>query len=100
MKVSYSAEEVAAQHLPAEWKDRVRWLKRRLASGEIPGKQISRGVWRMTDDDINTWLESRPSTQHTADEDRPSQVSAAVSPSPVSFLDGLSSGSRARVKAS
>lgn len=92
MKVSYSAEEVAAQHLPAEWKDRVRWLKRRLASGEIPGKQISRGVWRMTDDDIAAWLGSRPAATEQTVADEPAL------PSPVSFLDALSPASRARVK--
>lgn len=95
MKRSYSAEEVAEQHLPAEWKDRVRWLKRRLASGEIPGKQISRGVWRMTDDDIAAWLGARPEPVSPAD--RESAPSAAVH-APVSFVDGLSQGSRARVR--
>ena len=41
---SYSPEEVAAAHLPAEWKDRVRWLKRRLKSGEIPMGQYYHDV--------------------------------------------------------
>jgi hypothetical protein len=92
---SYSAEEVAAQHLPVEWKDRVRWLKRRLASGEIPGKQISRGVWRMTDDDIAAWLGSRPAP--TAEE-KPADTRTVHAP--ISFIDALSQGSRARVKRS
>lgn len=82
MKPSYSPEQVAAEHLPPDWKDAVRWLKRRLASGEIPGKRISRGVWRMTDEDIEAWLSAR---------DRP-----VVEQPPVSILDGLSPRSRAR----
>lgn len=87
MKQSYSLEQVAAEHLPAGWKDGVRWLKRRLASGEIPGKRISRGVWRMTDEDVEAWLSSR--NQHagpSSGDERPA----------VSILDGLSSRSRAR----
>lgn len=95
MKRSYSAEEVAAQHLPAEWKDRVRWLKRRLAAGEIPGKKISRGVWRMTDEDIAAWLGSPTVPVDNLDEEpQPGTAHHA----PVSFIDGLSPGSRARVK--
>lgn len=82
---SYSPEEVAAAHLPAEWKDRVRWLKRRLKSGEIPGKKIGRGVYRMTDAHINAWL----SSQDDADE----EVQEVAS---VSIIDGLSARSRAR----
>lgn len=96
---SYSAEEVAQQHLPAEWKDRVRWLKRRLASGEIPGKQISRGVWRMTDDDIAAWLGSRP-VPSAASQLEPPAPPAATNKAPISFVDALSSGSRARVRGS
>ncbi len=93
MIVSYSVEEVAAQHLPAEWKDGVRWLKRRLASGEIPGKLISRGVWRMTDADIAAWLQTRD------------QPAAPLAPAddgggmPASIVDGLSRRSRRRVQA-
>ena len=82
MKPSYSPEQVAAEHLPADWKDAVRWLKRRLASGEIPGKRISRGVWRMTDEDIEAWLSAR---------DEPAAPAASVS-----VIDGLSSRSRAK----
>lgn len=82
MKPSYSPEQVAAEHLPSDWKDAVRWLKRRLASGEIPGKRISRGVWRMTDEDIEAWLSSR---------DQPAEPRPTVS-----VLDGLSPRSRAR----
>ena len=91
---SYSAEEVAQQHLPDEWKDRVRWLKRRLASGEIPGKQISRGVWRMTDDDIAAWLGARTTPTVNAHDRAPGPRTHHA---PISFIDGLSSGSRARV---
>ncbi|MDO3401929.1 hypothetical protein QWI29_17955 [Mycolicibacterium neoaurum] len=82
MKQSYPPEQVAAEHLPSDWKDAVRWLKRRLASGEIPGKRISRGVWRMTDEDVEAWLSTR---------DKPAAPVAEVS-----VLDGLSSRSRAK----
>lgn len=81
---TYSPEEVAAAHLPDEWTDRVRWLKRRLASGEIPGKRISRGVWRMTDADIEVWLAKR------------SEVVEEEQPAPFSVIEGLSSRSRAK----
>lgn len=90
MIVSHSLETVAALHLPAEWSDGVRWLKRRLASGEIPGKQLSRGVWRMTDSDIAAWLERR---------DQPVRDVEPAADVPVtSIVDGLSRRSRRRVQ--
>lgn len=63
---SYTVEEVAEAHLPAQWSDRVRWLKRRLASGEIPGKRLNRNTWVMTDEDIETWLMTRDTPPRSA----------------------------------
>lgn len=91
---SYSPEQVAAVHLPEEWKDRVRWLKRRLATGEIPGKRISRGVYRMTDEDVEAWLQAR-NAANTAPQAETVQTEATVS-----VIDGLSSRTRARKRAS
>ena len=87
MLESYSPEEVAAAHLPAEWKDRVRWLKRRLKSGEIPGKRIGRGVYRMTDAHIAEWLSRQ---DDSGVEDDVQEIAS------VSIIDGLSARSRAR----
>lgn len=76
---SYSAEQVAAEHLPEEWSDRVRWLKRRLASGEIPGKQISRGVWRMTEAHIAAWLVERETETDSAPVEVDEEFTAGLS---------------------
>ena len=55
----HSLADVAAVYLSPEWKDSVRWLSRRLNSGEISGYKVGR-VWRMTDADVAAFVESRP----------------------------------------
>lgn len=87
---SYSLEEVAAAHLPADI-DGVLWLKRRLVAGEIPGKRISRNIWRMTDADIEAWLMTR---DEPAVETELAESDAQVT----SIADGLSRRSRSRAQ--
>lgn len=87
MKRSYSLEEVAAAHLPAEW-DGVRWLSRRLYSGELRGFLISRSVWRMTDEDVDYLID-----KHRRE---PVQKSAPVAAE--AFPLGLSARSSRRLR--
>lgn len=88
---SYPLEDVAAAHLPKEWKNPVRWLKERLASGEIPGKELSRGVWVMTDKHIEAWLEGEAPPKQVVTEPKPKPESVT------SLVEGLSSRSHARI---
>lgn len=84
---TYTLAEVAAKHLPREWKNPERWLRERLNRGEIPGKQITRGVWVMTDADIEKWINTR---------DVVAPVEAPQSSEAVSIADGLSERARRR----
>ncbi|TDO18179.1 hypothetical protein EV580_1363 [Mycobacterium sp. BK086] len=95
MKRSHSLEEVAAAHLPPEWTDSVRWLRRRLNSGELTGFKVGRS-WRMTDEDVENltrrWRNAEPTT--------PAEVPAAplVDSEDLTFWEGLSEGSRRRLR--
>lgn len=89
MITSHTLEAVAAAHLPKEWKNPVRWLKERLASGEIPGKELSRGVWVMTDKHIEEWLEGESPVKRVAPEPEPGVSTPLV--------EGLSRRSHARI---
>lgn len=90
---SYSLEEVAAQHLPTEWKEPVRWLKTRISRGEIKAKRISRGVYRMTDAQIEAWLAADPAPRAQPDVvAEPTEEAGAVTP----IIGGLSPRCRRR----
>ena len=57
MIAAHTPEQVAETYLAGlGLKDPVRWLKRRLTTGHIPGKRLSRNVWVMTDRHIEAWL--------------------------------------------
>lgn len=108
MIASYSLEEVAAAHLPAEWSDGVRWLKRGIGAGKIPAKQLSRGVFRMTDAHIAVWLESTDRQLALWQAARDSAAAAAPAVEEVaepddaakaSIIGSLSPRSRRRIKA-
>ena len=71
--------------LPENW-DRERWIRTRCKSGEIKGKQISRGVWRISEKALADFMEPA--------DNKPVEAP----PVPVSFLDALSSGARSRVR--
>lgn len=86
MSATHSLAEVAAAHLPPEWKDAERWLSRRLNRKELRGVRFGR-VWRMRDSDIDYML-SRYSNEDTVTEP------VAVQSASVSVVDGLSSRSR------
>ncbi|MFP1155564.1 hypothetical protein ACK280_26360 [Mycobacterium sherrisii] len=53
---TFSLAEVAAEHLPGELKDPVRWLSMRLNSGQLRGVRFGR-YWRMRESDIAYMLE-------------------------------------------
>lgn len=92
----YTLEEVDREILqPLGWTDGVRWLKRRIAAGQIPGKRLSRNVFVMTEKHVDLWLhgeEPKPAANPVADEDPPAEPD-------VRFLSSLSSVSRRRLKA-
>lgn len=77
--------------LPSEWTDTVRWLSRRLNSGELRGVRFGR-TWRMRPADIDFML-SKYSNDQVVDH----QESEVASPQP-SFADSLSPRSRARLR--
>lgn len=95
MKRSYSVEEVAAAHLPAEWTDSARWLRRRLNWGELTGFRVGK-VWRMTDEDVEFLIAKHRNITRPAIAVAP----AADDPpdEPTSFAAGLSQRSRKRLK--
>lgn len=82
MKKSYSLAEVAEAHLPAEWTDAERWLRRRLNRGELSGFQPSRGVWRMTDEDVEGLIKRFRNTPAP-------DAAAAPSDTPMPTADGI-----------
>lgn len=73
--------------LPEHW-DRERWIRTRCKSGEIKAKQISRGVWRISEKALQEFMEPA---------DKPVEVAPVA---PVSFRDALSPRARSRVRAS
>jgi hypothetical protein len=85
---TYSLAEVAAMVLPPEWTGGVRWLARRLNRGEISGYKVGR-VWRMTDDDVQAFIESgrNTNTPMPADDCAPA---ASASDTPTTVFDALS----------
>lgn len=88
---TYSLAEVAAEHLPSEWKDAERWLARRLNRKELRGVRFGR-VWRMRDSDVEYML-TRYSNEGNVSE--PTPVPAQP---PVCVADGLSARSRRRLR--
>lgn len=81
---AYPVAQVAREILePLGWTDGERWLKRRIESGEIPGKRLSRNKFVMTDKHIEDWLNG----------DNAPELEAPAEP--VSIVDGLSARRRA-----
>lgn len=87
---TYSLSEVAAMVLPPEWTDAERWLRRRLNHGQIVGYQVSRGVWRMTEKQLDEFVEKF--TNAASQAVLPQRNPAA------SVVDGLSQRSRRRLR--
>ncbi|OBK92610.1 hypothetical protein A5646_03265 [Mycobacterium sp. 1245499.0] len=86
---------VAAEYLPAEWKDPVRWLSARLNSGELHGIKFGR-YWRMSDADIDYMLAKYSNTNGNtaAAPEKP----AVDDIEPMSIVAGISQRSQRRVK--
>lgn len=83
---AYPVSQVAREILePLGWTDGERYLKRRIAAREIPGKRLSRNVFVMTDKHIEEWLNGDDAPA----DDAPSDV--------VSLADGLSERARRRL---
>jgi len=78
---TFSLEEVAAQVLPAEWKDPVGWLQRHLRRGEISGYKLGH-TWRMTEADVEALI----------DRHRNRPGAPAAPPRPLSFTRTSSRG--------
>jgi hypothetical protein len=89
---THSLAEVAAAHLPAEWKDGRRWLASRLNRGELRGVRFGR-TWRMRDADV-AYMLARYSNDDSQVEDKPKRVATE----PASVVDGLSERSRRRLR--
>lgn len=87
---SYSLAEVAAAHLPAEWKNPELWLKRRLRRREIGGYKVGH-TWRMRESDVEAMLD-RYSNQASD-----TAVSEPVAPSE-SITAGLSARGARRLR--
>lgn len=87
---THSLAEVAANHLPPEWKDGERWLARRLKSGELRGLRYGR-TWTMRDQDI-AYMEQLYANEGVQPDPKPAAQPACVA-------DGLSSRSRRRLRA-
>jgi hypothetical protein len=90
MTETYSLNQVAAEHLPPEWKDPERWLRVRLNRRELRGVRLGR-TWRMRESDIAYML-----ARYSSTEVAPPQ--ATSSSQPVSVLGGLSQRSRSRLR--
>jgi hypothetical protein len=87
---THSLAEVAANHLPPEWKDGERWLARRLKRGELRGLRYGR-TWTMRDEDI-AFME-----RLYLNGDQPEQPMPEVV-QPACVADGLSARSRRRLR--
>ena len=90
----HSLKEVAANHLPPEWTDGERWLRRRLNSGELTGTRLGR-TWVMDDADIAYMLRRGRNAEPPAAVERTAEP--AVSSEDLSFAAGLSEQSRRRL---
>lgn len=93
LKRSYSLAEVAAAHLPEDWTDSERWLRRRLNSGELTGFRVGR-VWRMTDSDVEHLLNRGRKARPLVRSETPTEVTDFGGE--LSFWEGMSEGSRRR----
>lgn len=89
-----SPEDVAAElNLDGLFKEPVRWVKSRCKSGELRGKQISRGVWRISEAALAEFLE--PDAVRSESDSTEVETTMAE---PVPILAGLSDRSRSRVR--
>lgn len=90
---TYTPEQLAEKygHL-TESEDPVRWFKRRLFDGRIPGKRLSRNIVVMTDKHIDLWLHG--------DEPAPAANPAVMEDSPAEPIVGIltSVSNRRRIK--
>lgn len=94
---TYSLEEVAAQVLPSEWTDSVRWLARRLNRGELSGYRVGR-VWRMTETDVDYLLEKHHNLNAAPEVCDTVPASTPAGATSASFREGLSDRSRRRLR--
>ena len=78
----YTLEEVDREILqPLGLPDGVRWLKRRIVDGRIPGKRLSRNLFVMTEKHIDLWLhgdEPAPAAKPLVTDDSPPEPAVPV----------------------
>lgn len=89
---TYSLGEVAQAHLPAEWTDAIRWLTRRLNSGQLTGYRVGR-TWRMRERHVQYLLD-----KYSNDGGEVGRMPTPVVRETKSVLDGLSQRSRNRLR--
>lgn len=90
----FSLQEVAAEYLPSDWTDGVRWLRRRLNAGELKGVRYGR-TWRMRDTDIAYMVARYANDDQVVESEQPKPEPAQ----PVtSFGDALSPRSLRRLR--
>lgn len=87
---TYSLAEVAAKHLPAELKNPLLWLTRRLNRGELRGIRFGR-YWRMSEDDVQFMLDAYHNGASGG-------LLRPAAPRTDSIIDGLSPRARRRVR--
>lgn len=89
---TYSLAEVAAEHLPAHWKNPQRWLIERLNRRELRGVRFGR-TWRMRERDVQYLLDRYANDGKVNSQPKPAAVEATC------IADGLSARSRRRIQA-
>ncbi|ACC42347.1 hypothetical protein MMAR_3939 [Mycobacterium marinum M] len=75
---TFSLAEVAAEHLPKEWKNPTRWLAERLNRGELRGVRFGR-TWRMRTRDIDYMLNRYSNDGRAIDRPKPAATEPPLS---------------------
>lgn len=91
---TFSLAEVAAEHLPKEWKNPTRWLAERLNRGELKGVRFGR-TWRMRESHVAYMLDRYSNDGQAVDRSKPAAADGGPA---ASVVDGLSQRSRRRLR--
>jgi hypothetical protein len=92
---THTLGEVADAYLPPDWTDGVRWLSRRLNTGQLRGIKAGR-TWLMRGSDIEYMLDKLSNEERVIE---PETEPAATGPTAISFAEALSPRSRAQLRA-
>lgn len=91
---THTLAEVAEAYLPPEWTDGVRWLRRKLNSGQFKGVKMGR-TWMMTPANIEFMLTTLGNDDKIVE---PESEPKATEPKGISFSEALSPRSRSRLR--